>query len=94
MPDTTTPTPAPAIGTSAIGTALTTALGPWGALAALAYEFGVPFVEGLIANAANAADPTPANWAAQAALIMTPGTTLIPERPSTAAAQLVPARVG
>jgi hypothetical protein len=63
-----------------ISTALISILGPWGALAALAYKFGAPFVSTLISNAQLGADPTADEWAALSATINTPGTTLIPER--------------
>ena len=70
----------------AITIALTSLLGPWGALAGLAFKFGSPFVAQLITNAQNAADPTPDEWAKLDALIAVPGEVLIPERaPATPA---------
>ena len=47
-------------------------LGPWGALAALAFQFGEPFVAGIIQNAHDKTDPTPENWAALSAKIQIP----------------------
>jgi carbohydrate-selective porin OprB len=73
------PTPAPTA-TDAIGAALAY-LGPWGALAALAYKFGSPFVSQIIANAETGTDPTVAEWAKLDAQIDVPGATLIPQRP-------------
>ena len=69
---------------SVIGTALVSLLGPWGALAALAYKFGEPFVASLIANASAGTDPTADEWAKLTASINVPGTTLIPARPVVA----------
>jgi hypothetical protein len=74
------PTTPPA--TDLLATALVGLLGPWGAVAALAYKFGVPFVTTLFANAAKETDPTPAEWADLAASISIPGETLIPQRPA------------
>lgn len=68
--------------TDALSTALVEILGPWGALAALAYKFTVPFVTALVANAHLGADPTPAEWAKLIAQIDTPGEVLIPQRPT------------
>lgn len=73
------PTPAPPVA-DLLATALTSLLGPWGAVAALAYKFGVPFVTKLFANAATATDPTPAEWADLTSTISIPGETLIPQR--------------
>jgi hypothetical protein len=81
MPTTAAPvTTTPAAPVDVISTALISILGPWGALAALAYKFGAPFVSTLISNAQLGADPTADEWAALSATINTPGTTLIPER--------------
>lgn len=55
--------------------------GPWGALAALAYKFGAPFVTKLLANAAASKDPTPQEWDALLQSIEVPGEVLIPKRP-------------
>lgn len=74
-----TPTTAPDV----LAVALTTAFGPWGALAALAFKFGSPFVARVIANAHANADPTPEEWAKLDAEIDTPGEVLIPQRPSS-----------
>lgn len=63
-----------------VGVALVTVLGPWGALAAVAYKFGAPFVAKLIANSKANADPTPEEWAGIVSLIETPGEVLIPKR--------------
>lgn len=65
-----------------VGTALVAVLGPWGALAAVAYKFGAPFVEKLIANSKANADPTAEEWAALTTLISTPGEVYIPKRPA------------
>lgn len=64
-----------------VGVALVTVLGPWGALAALAYKLGAPFVAKLIENSKKNADPTADEWAALVQLIETPGEVLIPKRP-------------
>lgn len=64
----------------AIATALAS-LGPWGAIAALAYKLGAPFVAKILANSANKTPVTPEEWAKLAALIETPGETLVPARP-------------
>jgi len=61
--------------------ALVTIFGPWGAVAALAYRFGSPWVAKLIKNAAEGKDPTAQEWADLEKLIETPGETLIPKRP-------------
>lgn len=63
-----------------LAVALTTAFGPWGALAALAYKFGSPFVMKLIQNSKLDADPTAEEWAKLDAEIDTPGEVLIPQR--------------
>jgi hypothetical protein len=63
-----------------LSVALVSLLGPWGALAALAYKFGSPFVSQLIANSKSAADPTVDEWAKLDAQIDTPGEVLIPPR--------------
>jgi hypothetical protein len=55
-------------------------LGPWGAVAALALQFGVPFVTALFRNAAKGTDPTPEEWDALVTTISIPGETLIPKR--------------
>ena len=55
-------------------------LGPWGALAALALQFGVPFVTKLIANGQKGTDPTPAEWDELVNVISIPGEVLIPQR--------------
>ena len=68
-----------------LAVALTTAFGAWGALAALAFKFGSPFVAKMIANAHANADPTADEWAKLDAEIDTPGEVLIPKRPSTVA---------
>lgn len=57
-------------------------LGPWGAVAALALQFGVPFVTKLFQNAAKGTDPTAEEWTALEDLISTPGEVLIPKRPA------------
>jgi len=75
-----------ATATDAVGIALTSLLGPWGALAALALKFGAPFVEGLLNNAKLGADPTVAEWNALSAKIEISGESLIPERPAVPAA--------
>jgi hypothetical protein len=72
--------PAPAA--DGLSVALVSLFGPWGALAALAYKFGFPVVAGIIKNAAEGKDPTPANWAELEAKIETPGEVLIPKRPA------------
>lgn len=74
----------------ALSVALVSLLGPWGALAALAYKFGSPFVAKLIANAHASADPTAAEWATLDAEIDTPGEVLIPQRPAAALLAVVP----
>ena len=56
-------------------------LGPWGAVAALALQFGVPFVTKLFENAAKGTDPTPEEWSQLKATISIPGEVLIPQRP-------------
>lgn len=56
-------------------------LGPWGAVAALALKFGVPFVTKLFANGAKGTDPTPQEWDELAGVISIPGEVLIPKRP-------------
>ena len=66
--------------TDALSVALVSLLGPWGALAALAYKFGSPWVAQIIANSKLAADPTVAEWTALDALIDVPGEVLIPPR--------------
>lgn len=70
--------------TDALSVALVSILGPWGALAALAYKFGSPFVTALIENAHKGADPTPDEWAKLDVQIDTPGEVLIPQRPTPA----------
>ena len=95
-----TPTPATPVSTTAtdaLSVALVSLLGPWGALAALAYKFGSPFVAKLIANAHANADPTVDEWTALDKEIDTPGEVLIPPRPPvpttpTAGASLIPPR--
>jgi hypothetical protein len=77
--------PTTAASSDVLAVALTTAFGPWGALAALAFKFGSPFVAKLIANAHANADPTVAEWAALDAEIDTPGEVLIPQRPTAPA---------
>jgi hypothetical protein len=84
--------------TDALSVALVSLLGPWGALAAIAYKFGSPFVGQLIANSKLAADPTVAEWTKLDALIDVPGEVLIPPRavPTGAAVpgpMLVPPKV-
>lgn len=66
--------------TDVIGAALVSAFGPWGAVAALAYKFGVPFVSHLIENARTHVDPTPDEWAKLAAKVEIPGEVLVPSR--------------
>jgi hypothetical protein len=73
--------PAAPVATDLLATALVGLLGPWGAVAALAYKFGVPFVTTLFQNAATGTDPTPAEWASLTASISIPGETLVPKRP-------------
>jgi hypothetical protein len=68
--------------TDLLATALVGLLGPWGAVAALAYKLGVPFVTTLFANAAKGTDPTPAEWADLATSISIPWEVLIPKRPA------------
>ena len=85
--------------TDALSVALVSLLGPWGALAALAYKFGSPFVGQLIANSKLSADPTVDEWKTLDALIDTPGEVLIPPRtvPTGAAVpgpMLVPPKTG
>jgi hypothetical protein len=77
-------TTTPAAPVDVISTALIGLLGPWGALAALAYRFGAPFVATLISNSQLGADPTVDEWNALSNTINTPGTTLIPERAAPA----------
>lgn len=57
-------------------------LGPWGAVAALALRFGVPFVTKLFQNGAKGTDPTPAEWDELVNVISIPGEVLIPQRPA------------
>jgi hypothetical protein len=63
-----------------LSAALILLLGPWGALAALAYRFGSPWVAKIIENSKLAADPSVEEWYALDALIDTPGEVLIPKR--------------
>ena len=77
-------TTTPAAPVDVISTALISILGPWGALAALAYKFGAPFVSTLISNAQLGADPTVDEWAALSATINISGASLIPERAAPA----------
>lgn len=72
--------PTSAATSDVLAVALTSAFGPWGALAALAFKFGSPFVAKLIENAHKSADPTAEEWKALDALIDTPGEVLIPQR--------------
>jgi len=65
----------------AIAGALAT-LGPWGAIAGLAWKLGAPFVGKIIENAANKTPVTPEEWAKLEELIETPGESLIPKRPA------------
>lgn len=78
--------PTTSASTDVLSVALVSLLGPWGALAALAFKFGSPFVAKLIANAHANADPTVAEWTALDAEIDTPGEVLIPQRPTAAVA--------
>ena len=63
----------------AIAGALAT-LGPWGAVAGLVWKLGAPFAAKIITNAANKTPVTPEEWEKLAALIETPGESLIPKR--------------
>jgi hypothetical protein len=53
----------------------------WIALAGLIARYGLPFVEGLMENAANNKPVTLAEWQALKAKIEIPGEVLVPKRP-------------
>jgi hypothetical protein len=74
------PAPVPVVATELAGAL--SFLGPWGALAALALQFGIPFVTKLIANGAKGTDPTAVEWDELVNVISIPGETLIPQRPA------------